>query len=332
MSLFKLTIEGIDRTTVVDQRLIDLTLTDKRGMEADELSITLSDHDAALPLPSKGNTIQLWLALPNGQLVDKGSYVIDEAEHSGTPDQMMIKAKSADMKGTLKVKRSESHHRTTLGALAKTYADRHDLKLAISTDAAAIDIEHLDQTSESDMNVLTRLAREHDLLASVKHGRLTITQAASGKNASGTPIPSITLTRASGDQHRYGRADRDSDYDGASASHHDTKTGKTKTVHVDKDGKEKPATDSPKPQVISKPAHSEKHAKQKAHAKAKQIARQVATFDLTLALARPDLTPDTPVKVQGFRPYIDQHPWTLIEATHNLSGSGYQTSLKMESA
>lgn len=331
MSLFKLTIEGIDRTATVNNRLIDLSLTDKRGLEADELSITLSDHDAALPLPTKGNTIRLWLAAPDGQLIDKGSYVIDEAEHSGSPDQMTIKSKSADMKGTLKVKRSESHHRTTLGELARKYADRHQLKVAISDEAASIPITHLDQTRESDMNVLSRLAREHDLVATVKQGKLTVIKAASGKSASGKTLPTITLTRASGDQHRYGRADRDSDYDGTAASYHDKKTGQTKTVHVDKDGKDKPDP-SDKPLVISKAAASEQQAKEKARAKAKQVKRQVATFELTLSVGRPNITPETPIKVQGFRPYIDQHNWTTVEVTHKLSGSGYQTSIKLESS
>ena len=33
MALFKLTIEGIDRTMQVKQRLISLSMTDKRGMK-----------------------------------------------------------------------------------------------------------------------------------------------------------------------------------------------------------------------------------------------------------------------------------------------------------
>lgn len=330
MSLFKLTIEGIDRTTTVQNRLIDLSMTDKRGLEADELSLTLSDHDGALPLPTKGNSIQLWLAAPDGELVNMGSYVIDEAEHSGSPDQMTIKAKSADMKGTLKVKRSESHHRTSMGDLARKYADRHQLKLSISDEVAAIEISHLDQTRESDMNVLSRLAREHDLVATVKQGRLTVIKAAQGKSASGRALPSITITRASGDQHRYSRADRDTDYETAAASYHDPKTGKTETVHVDQQGKTQPSSD--KPLVLSKPAASAEQAKTRATAKAQQVKRQVATFELTLATGRPDIKPETPIRVQGFRPYIDQHRWTTEEVTHRLSSSGYQTAIKLESA
>ena len=97
MNLFKLTIEGIDRTAQVEKRLISLSMTDKRGIEADELSLTLSDHDAALPLPTNGNEIRLWLAMPEaGDMIDKGTFTLDQAEHSGTPDQLQIRAKSAD--------------------------------------------------------------------------------------------------------------------------------------------------------------------------------------------------------------------------------------------
>lgn len=330
MSYFKIEIEGIDRTAAIQGRVIELTLVDKRGLEADEFSLTLDDHDGALPLPTKGNKIRLWLAMPNKQLIDKGSYTIDEAEHTGAPDQISIKAKSADMKSKLKVKRSESHHGTTLGALAAKIAKRHDLKLAIHKDAASIEIPHLDQTSESDMNLLSRLSLEHDLIASVKHGRLLITPAGSGQTASGKSLPAITITRQSGDLHRYSRADRDSDYDGASSTYHDTESGTQKTVTVDSEGKEQ--TSSAKPQVISKHAHSHKHAKAKAHAKAKQTARQKAEFSLTLATARPDITPEMPITVRGFRPYIDAHKWRSSEVTHSGSDSGYQTSIKMETA
>lgn len=55
-------------------------------------------------------------------------------------------------------------------------------------------------------------------------------------------------------------------------------------------------------------------------------ARQVASFDLTLAMARPD----SPATVRGFRPYIDEHQWTVIEVSHYLSGSNYSTSIKCE--
>ena len=332
IKLFKLTIEGIDRTAQVEQRLISLSMTDKRGTEADELSLTLSDHDAALPLPTKGNKIRLWLAMPEtGDMIDKGTFTIDDAEHSGTPDQLQIRAKSADFKSSLKVKRSDSYHQRKLGDIAQTVAKRHDLVLAIDATVAAMMIDHIDQHRESDINLLTRLCDDHDLMCTIKAGRLIIKPIANARSPSGTALGEVTITRQSGDSHRYSRTDRTSDYDETTASYHDDKSGKTKHISV-KDGKSKPldALPNEKSHVLTKPAKSKSEAVSKAKASANKKARQMANFDLTLAVARPDIIADSPATVRGFRPYIDEHQWTVVEVSHELSGSGYQSRVQCE--
>lgn len=332
IKLFKLTIEGIDRTAQVEQRLISLSMTDKRGTEADELSLTLSDHDAALPLPTKGNEIRLWLAMPDtGDMIDKGTFTIDDAEHSGTPDQLQIRAKSADFKSSLKVKRSDSYHRRKLGDIAQTVAKRHDLILTINDAVEAMMIDHIDQHRESDINLLTRLCDDHDLMCTIKAGRLIIKPIGNARSPSGAALGQVTITRQSGDSHRYSRTDRTSDYDETTASYHDDKSGKTKHISV-KEGKSKPleALSNDKSHVLTKPAKNKSEAVSKAKASANKKARQVASFDLTLAMARPDIIADSPATVRGFRPYIDAHQWTVVEVSHDLLSSGYSTGIKCE--
>lgn len=331
-SLFKLTIQGIDLTAQIERRLISLSMTDKRGSEADELTLTLADDDAALPLPTKGNEIRLWLAMPDtGDMIDKGTFVIDDAEHSGTPDQMMIRAKSADFRSSLKVKRSNSYHQHSLGEIAQTVAKRHDLVLAIDNTVAAMMIDHIDQYRESDINLLTRLCDDHDLMCTIKAGRLIIKPVGSGQSPSGAALGQVTITRASGDRHRYTRTDRTSDYDETTTSYHDDKSGKTKHVSI-KDGKPKPldALPNDKAHVLTKPAKSKAEAVSQAKASANKKARQVANFELMLAVARPDIIADSPATVRGFRPYIDEHDWTVVEVSHDLSGSGYQSRVQCE--
>lgn len=51
---FSITIEGKDVTTVMDARLISLTLTDNRGFEADQLDLELDDADGMIVLPRRG--------------------------------------------------------------------------------------------------------------------------------------------------------------------------------------------------------------------------------------------------------------------------------------
>jgi phage protein D len=112
---FRLTVDGNDIAQLISPRLMNLELTDNRGIEADQLSITLSDHDGLLAIPPKGATLRLWLGWSDTGLVDKGTYTVDETEHSGAPDVLSIRARSADLRTGLKTKRECSWSNTTLG-------------------------------------------------------------------------------------------------------------------------------------------------------------------------------------------------------------------------
>lgn len=333
MHLFAIEIAGIDQTIEISRRLVSLSMMDKRGLESDELTLTLDDTDGRMPLPTEGNAIQLWLGMPySGELVYKGEFTIDEAEHSGTPDQIQIRAKAADMKSTLKAKRSESYHDITLNDIAGKVAARHSLTLSIDDTAAAITFEHVDQTRESDLNLLTRLAKQNDLSVSIKNAHLIIKPTANGKTASGQDLGEISITRASGDSHRYRRADRTSDYDETIASYRDRKSAKIKHIKVDASGTVSEVDTLPedKSSVITKVAKNKSEATKAAKAKAKQQDRQVAEFELQFAVGRPDIIAEATVKVSGFRDYIDAHDWMVMEVSHDLSGSGYQSRVKCE--
>ena len=104
----RVVVAGNDITAMLEQRLISIELTDNRGMEADQLDITLSDHDGLLAIPPRDAAIDLWLGWDDTGLIYKGRYNVDETEHSGAPDTLSIRARSADLSGGLKVKRERS--------------------------------------------------------------------------------------------------------------------------------------------------------------------------------------------------------------------------------
>ncbi|MDP5291830.1 hypothetical protein Q9290_05940 [Oceanimonas sp. CHS3-5] len=56
----------------------------------------------------------------------------------------------------------------------------------------------------------------------------------------------------------------------------------------------------------------------------------MAQFSITLAKGRPELFPELPATVVGFKPQIDALPWLLTKVTHNLSDSGYTNQLELE--
>ncbi|SUH54394.1 phage late control D family protein [Salmonella enterica subsp. enterica serovar Braenderup] len=116
---FSITIEGKDVTTVMDTRLMSLTLTDNRGFEADQLDLELDDADGLIALPRRGAVIQLALGWKGQPLFPKGAFTVDEIEHSGAPDRLTIRRVAQ-----ISVKPSihgakKSWHQTTVGEVVK---------------------------------------------------------------------------------------------------------------------------------------------------------------------------------------------------------------------
>ncbi|KTR46276.1 late control protein D, partial [Pantoea ananatis] len=206
---FRLTMEGEDVTQTIQKRLISMTLTDNRGFEADQLDIELDDTDGQLQLPRRGVALSLSLGWKGEALFPKGTYTVDEIEHSGTPDRLTLRARSADFRETLNTKREKSWHQTTVGDMVKEIAGRHKLQMALGDDMAKMTIDHLDQTNESDASFLMRLAKQCGAIACIKNGGLLFIRQGQGKTASGRVLPVITLQRKDGDGHRFTLADRE---------------------------------------------------------------------------------------------------------------------------
>lgn len=309
-----------DITPTLDGRLERLTLTDTRGGEADQLDLSLSDHDGRLALPRKGTALHLDLGWPAEGLVNRGRFIVDEITYGGTPDVITVRARSADLTSELAVKRTTSWHGETVGAIVTTIAERHGLTPAVGTALADIVIEHIDQTNESDISFLSRLGDRYDAIATVKAARLLFMRAGEGETASGTRIPAITLTRADGDRHRLTERERDH-YTGVRAHWIDIRGATEQSVVVGTEERLK---------TLRTTYGRRDDALAAARAEYRRIRRGAATFGLTLATGRADLYPETPVILRGFKRGIDQREWLIKEARHSLGDSGYTTSIDCE--
>lgn len=357
---FRLSIEGVDFTDKARPRLKSLSLTQKRGGEADQLEIVLDDTDGKLTLPPKNRLITLQLGWKQGSdvkpgLVDKGRFTVDEVSWGGPPDEVTIRARSADLTGAFRTRREKSHNDTTLGAIAKKIAAANGLEARVAPELASIAVPILTQHNQSDMAFLRRLGREHDAVATVKDRKLILSPIGKGVSATGKPLPGITLTRASGDSYRYAEIDRSSAA-GVEARWHDVDAGERKTVKVtvpDKgedqgplggeddqgvlggeedqgplDGEEDTTR---APMRLRKVYHSEAQAKAAAKAEARRKKRAAAEFSMKLALGDATLAPETVVRVQGFKPRANARQWIVAEVTHRLDGSsGFTTDVKLE--
>lgn len=321
---YRISIDGKDITKRIDARLMSLSLTESRGNESDELSLTLDDADGLMALPPKGGTITLQLGWEGEGLVDKGSFLIDEVEHQGAPDTIAVRARAVPFAGPIKQRAEKSWHQTTLGQIAQTIAQRHKLVAKIDAALAARVIEHIDQTNESDLHFLTRLAKKADAVCSVKKGHLVMTPIGGAKTASGQALPTLRLTRQLGDQHHYQTADRDS-YTAVRAYWTDGKKATRKGVVV---GKVDKGLDKVK--VLKDTYTTAADARAAAQAELQRITRGGAKLSLTLALGQPALAPQTPVRVSGFKAGIDDAGWLVVRVVHDINDQGFTTKIECE--
>ena len=82
--------------------LISLDLTECRCDSADELGITPPDTDGQLASPAKGARINVQIGWQESGLVDKGIFTVDEIEHSGAPDVLTLRARTASLIDTFR--------------------------------------------------------------------------------------------------------------------------------------------------------------------------------------------------------------------------------------
>ncbi|MGR6423012.1 phage late control D family protein [Aeromonas veronii] len=346
---YQLLIDGNDISTAIRPRLMSMTITDNRGFSADTIEVTLDDSDGLIAMPRRGATMQAFIGWQGQALVDKGTFNIDEVGHSGAPDSLSIRGKSADLSGGMNKLRERSWHFETIGAIVEQLAARYGLTPSVGEAFKGMVIDHIDQTNESDLAFLTRLATEQDAIATVKSGRLMFIKAGNGTTASGKPLPAITITRQDGDQHQFSVADRDA-YTGVTAYWQDNKAAEKKKIEVKRKKKTKPKEEQPLPPgvVVNKQEHellvgsnenvkelrhvytSQSNAQRAARAEWEKLQRGVAEFQITLAKGRPELYPEQPTTVRGFKPQIDEADWLLTQVVHDLTDRGYTNRLQLE--
>lgn len=323
---WSLVVDGRNIGAEVRPRLISLNLTEKRGTDADELEISLSDHDGQLEIPPKGALITCalgWRDLGSPtptQLIDKGRFKVDETSHAGTPDVLTIRARSADLTRAFRQRQAKSWSHTTLGSVLSDLAGRNGLQLKCAPDKASIAVPHLAQSLESDAALMARLGRMHDAAATVKNGALVFMGCGAGVSPGGEDLGVGVITRTDGDKHNWKEAERGA-YSGVIAEWHDRSGAqRSKVVAGSEDNAKR----------LSRTYASEASAKRAAEAEFKRLERGAAEFSLTLAAGRPDLFPEKRVSVSGWKPQIDAAGWLITEARHSLSSFGFGTALQME--
>ncbi|UWF50536.1 contractile injection system protein, VgrG/Pvc8 family [Pseudomonas sp. N3-W] len=182
---------------LLNERLLTWQHIDAAGIESDQLTLTIS-LDGLEGLPNLGGKIGLRVGYLESGLVDKGEFVITRRTPTLFPLRLTLVAtaapfSAADQTG-FKQRRSASHGPTTLGALFRQLTSRHGFSPRVAPELALIKIEHIDQSNETDMGFLTRLAYLHDAVAKPVNELYVLARRGQAKSLSGKVLPPVKLS------------------------------------------------------------------------------------------------------------------------------------------
>ena len=310
---FRVEANGGDITSLIADRLISLRLNEQAEQQSDSLEISLDDRDKRVPVPANGTWLRVWLGYSKPLYM--GAFAVDEVELSMGPRSMVIKATASNTAPTLqKEQRTKSWHNTTLGAVVQEIAGRHNVVPVIKGSLATTQIKHEDQTNESDQAFLTRMAQKFKATIKPADGKLVVVPRGDKDNAGSVTIRQEDVTNWRATLKNRGA------YGGVKARYLDRTLNKEKTVSAGQSGGALPVFEE---KQLYK---SQTEAQKAADSRLQSLRAGEVRISITLP-GRPDVNAEGLVTLQGFRGEVDG-TWNVKQVTHDLSGSGYVTTVE----
>ena len=308
-----------DITDLVRDRLLSLSVSDEAGRQSDSAELRLDDRDSAITLPLKGAQMTVSLGYEGGGETVTGNFIVDEFELSGPPAALAIRAKGADMRASLKAPKTRSWDDVSVGGLVGQIAAEHGLEARVGSALRAVRIPHLDQTEESDLHLLARLARDHDAAAKPNGKRLLFVPLGEASSVAGKSMPRVDVRPEHVRRWRATLADREL-YSSATAHWHEPATGER---HAETAGGGGPAW------TLRRTFASAPEAAEAARAKLAELARGTARLSIDLSPGNPVVAAEAELRLAGFRAGIDRS-WTCRRVVHKLDRRGYSTTVEGE--
>lgn len=309
-----------------DKRALSGQIVEYDGEHADELHIAVSNYDGRLKKPAPDETVTVRLGWKETGAVKVGQFVITEIVKNGPSAQFQITGHAADLKKTLKEQKTRSWTKDKkLGDVISDVAKDNQLQPAIDSELKDIQIEKIiAQTGESDMHLVTRLARQYNALAKFKDGNLVFVKKGSGKTASGADAGSATVTP--------------NDCLGFSFSQNArNERNKGKAVHYDRDKASRSTEESTggtqsdgvpdyvAPQIYG----TQVEAKWVALSRKQKFDRDAKKANVTLAPGNVGVAPGGTLTTQGFHD-DDDADWTVKRRMFGFSAQGLVVRLDGE--
>lgn len=328
--IYKIYANDSDITEAIKKQFVNLSITDGRGTESDELTITVKDNELDLPRKSVALKVFIGYKPPydEEQLYFKGKFIVDEFERSGPPDVLTISARGADLLANnnekLKVQTTKSWHmpkthKYSLGDIVGIIGGKHGLSPSISDKYFKIPVKHIDQIDESDLHFLTRLSKKHDAVFKINNKKLIFVEKGEAKASSGIHMPVININKSRTSSYRYTTKGR-TEYSGVKTYFYDK--NKAKLIPVISGG-------GPKMKTIRKTFENQTAASEAGAAEFKRLKRDESTCNITCDHGVPEAGAECKIILSEWNNEFDG-TWISTNVRHLFNKRGLSTTLTLE--
>lgn len=308
---FRVSAGGQDVTGQLEDLGVSITITDAIGTESDRAEIEFDDLGGQIESVETGVELLIWLGYVPG-LDFMGRYIVDEVNYEGWPQKVIVLARAADQRDSLKERRVEAYEDRTLGDIFQEVAGRNGLQAAVSGQIASFHYAYIAQQEESDEEFASRLAGKHGAIATIKNGRLIVVPKGSGENPEGQSMGTFHVRRP-GNLVSYSVVWKDKPaHEKVEASWFDREEAELETVEED-------ASDHGPVYRIREPFPTEDEAKEAARSKAIDIRRGEATATFEVegdTEARAEML----LQCSGVRSKVDGL-WSIERVEHRVDGT-----------
>ncbi|MCW8843339.1 MAG: contractile injection system protein, VgrG/Pvc8 family [Rhodobacteraceae bacterium] len=314
---FRIIADGSDVTEKFQDRLVSLTVTDESGQKSDRAEIAIDDRDNLVSLPETGAKLEIALGL-EGKLVELGTFVVDDLSGNLTPATMQISAKAADMLGGIRARKTRSWRDVTVLNIVEKIAAEQGLVASVAESLKSVRFSYLAQTSESDLNFLTRMARDLDAVAKPAGGYLVLVKRGEGKTPTGKPLPVFKVDISQIQRGSWKITGR-GQHGRVCAEWGERGTAQRHKVIIGKD----------EPQLnLRHPFATKEEAERAAKAALDRGKRASGSINIDLGGFWGELMAEAKVDLSGVKPELTGE-WLITQVSHRLSNT-LQTSFRAE--
>lgn len=317
--VFSIIMAGVNITSKIKDRLLSLTINDAAGIKSDTVRIELDDRDNLIMEPPDGALILVSMGYKGAGPIPMGVFVLDKVEYDIAPDRMIIHGKAADFGGTIKDQKTRNWDDKTIEEIVTTIAGEHELEPKVAERFKSIKYEYLAQKAESDLNLLSRIGKEHDAIVSIKDSALLFIGTGEGKSASGLSLPQTWLFKSQFLPGSRVSKSKATIYKSVKATWYNKDKGEKEAVTV---GEGSPVFE------ITHPHQSEDAARNAAQAKIDEQARLGHSISVNL-LGNPLLRAEGQLLAIGLRLGVPPL-WSIKSVTHRLTSGGYTSHIEGE--